>query len=163
MNTAQRLRQLLAPLGVYRWEGSFQWGELQSEGEALDGVAQTLAELQKEMNLATARGEGLEGVRALLGVTPAAQGPEELAAALAALLRIGGDSFTLADFNDTLRGCGIPAQVEESEKDLTVTVSFPGVQGVPEGFWESKEIIEGILPCHLQVDYVFQEADPEGG
>lgn len=36
MSHGQNLRDLLAPLGVYRWEGSFQWGELQSEGEALD-------------------------------------------------------------------------------------------------------------------------------
>lgn len=32
MSHGQNLRDLLAPLGVYRWEGSFQWGELQSEG-----------------------------------------------------------------------------------------------------------------------------------
>lgn len=31
MNHGQHLRDLLEPLGVYRWEGSFQWGELQSE------------------------------------------------------------------------------------------------------------------------------------
>lgn len=35
MSIGQTLRDLLAPLGVYRWEGSFQWGELQSEGAAL--------------------------------------------------------------------------------------------------------------------------------
>ena len=28
---AAQLRDLLEPLGVYRWEGSFQWGELQSQ------------------------------------------------------------------------------------------------------------------------------------
>ncbi|MFR1234699.1 MAG: hypothetical protein ACLSCQ_15635 [Evtepia gabavorous] len=31
--------------------------------------------------------------------------------------------------NDTLRGCGIPAQVEETEDPLEVVVSFPGVEG----------------------------------
>ena len=44
MSHGQNLRDLLAPLGVYRWEGSFQWGELQSEGEALDQVAEQVAE-----------------------------------------------------------------------------------------------------------------------
>ena len=43
MSHGQNLRDLLAPLGVYRWEGSFQWGELQSEGEALDQVAEQVA------------------------------------------------------------------------------------------------------------------------
>ena len=55
MSHGQNLRDLLAPLGVYRWEGSFQWGELQSEGEALDQVAEQVALLQREMNLYTAQ------------------------------------------------------------------------------------------------------------
>ena len=67
MNHGQHLRDLLEPLGVYRWEGSFQWGELQSEGAALDGVADALASLQQEMNLTTAQGEGLDRVLELLG------------------------------------------------------------------------------------------------
>ena len=67
MSFGQNLRDLLTPLGVYRWEGSFQWGELQSEGMALDGVAETLAELQREMNLATAQGKGLPGSRPCWG------------------------------------------------------------------------------------------------
>ena len=99
MSFGQNLRDLLSPLGVYRWEGSFQWGELQSEGLALDGVAETLAEIQREMNLVTAQGEGLSGIQALLGVDPGARDREELRLALAALLRIGRDSFTLAAMN----------------------------------------------------------------
>ena len=63
MSHGQNLRDLLAPLGVYRWEGSFQWGELQSEGEALDQVAEQVALLQREMNLYTAQAEGLTGLR----------------------------------------------------------------------------------------------------
>ena len=49
MNHGQHLRDLLEPLGVYRWEGSFQWGELQSEGAALDGVADARASLQQSI------------------------------------------------------------------------------------------------------------------
>lgn len=66
MSHGQNLRDLLAPLGVYRWEGSFQWGELQSEGEALDQVAEQVALLQREMNLYTAQAEGLTGLLELL-------------------------------------------------------------------------------------------------
>ena len=102
MNHGQNLRDLLEPLGVYRWEGSFQWGELQSEGAALDGVA---------------------------------------------------------DANDALRGCGIPAVVEETETKQVVAVSFPGVVGVPEDFARRKERVEAILPCHLQVEYRFAETE----
>ena len=153
MSVGQNLRDLLAPLGVYRWEGSFQWGELQSEGEALDGVAQVLAEIQQEMHLATAQGSGLAGVQALLGVDPGARDTEELRLALAALLRIDGSSFTLAAMNDTLRGCGLPARVEETGDPLHLVVSFPGIGGVPEGLGRMQAIIESILPCHVWVEY----------
>ena len=146
MSHGQNLRDLLAPLGVYRWEGSFQWGELQSEGEALDQVAEQVALLQREMNLYTAQAEGLTGLL------------EELRQTVAALLRIGGDSFTLAAMNDTLRGCGIPAQVEETEDPLEVVVSFPGVEGIPAGFEQTKARIEEILPCHLLVKYQFSDS-----
>lgn len=103
MSHGQNLRDLLAPLGVYRWEGSFQWGELQSEGEALDQVAEQVALLQREMNLYTAQAEGLTGLLELLGLERAGETLEELRQTVAALLRIGGDSFTLAAMNDTLR------------------------------------------------------------
>ena len=114
MNHGQHLRDLLEPLGVYRWEGSFQWGELQSEGAALDGVADALASLQQEMNLTTAQGEGLDRVLELLGRERDQEDPETLRETLAALLRIGNGAFTLAAMNDALRGCGIPAVVEET-------------------------------------------------
>ena len=158
MSHGQNLRDLLAPLGVYRWEGSFQWEELQSEGEALDQVAEQVALLQREMNLYTAQAEGLTGLLELLGLERAGETLEELRQTVAALLRIGGDSFTLAAMNDTLRGCGIPAQVEETEDPLEVVVSFPGVEGIPAGFEQTKARIEEILPCHLLVKYQFSDS-----
>lgn len=90
MSHGQNLRDLLAPLGVYRWEGSFQWGELQSEGEALDQVAEQVALLQREMNLYTAQAEGLTGLLELLGLERAGETLEELRQTVATLLRIGG-------------------------------------------------------------------------
>lgn len=32
---------------------------------------------------------------------------------------------------------------------------FPDVPGVPEGFEDLREIIEDILPCHLEIVYVY--------
>ena len=74
--------------------------------------------------------------------------------ALAALLRIGGDSFTLEAINDTITGCGVPAVVKERGKG-EVSVSFPGVAGEPANFEELKKIIEDILPTHLGIEYDF--------
>lgn len=155
MSFGQYLRDLLAPLGVYRWEGSFQWGELQSEGQVLDGVAEELARIQREMNLATAQEEGLTALQSLFGLEPGARDTEELRLALAALLRIGGDSFTLAAMNDTLRGCGVSAQVAETGDPLHLVVSFPGIGGVPADFGRVQTILEAILPCHVWVEYTF--------
>ncbi len=158
MSHGQNLRDLLEPLGVYRWEGTFQWGELQSQGAALDGVEAELESIQREMNLATAQAEGLDGVLALLGLEREEGAlAEDLRQTAAALLRIGGDSFTLAAMNDTIRGCGLPARVEETGDPLKVKVVFPESAGIPAGFSAVQDRIEEILPCHLQVEYQFGE------
>ena len=36
-----------------------------------------------------------------------------------------------------------------------VEVRFPDVPGIPEGFEQLRKIVEEILPCHLQVEYVY--------
>ena len=75
--------------------------------------------------------------------------------ALAALMRNGGDSFTLEAINATISGCGVHAHVEEKEIPGEVVVSFPDIPGIPKGFKEIREIIEDILPAHLGIEYVF--------
>ena len=49
-------------------------------------------------------------------------------------------------------------QVEETEDPLEVVVSFPGVEGIPAGFEQTKARIEEILPCHLLVKYQFSDS-----
>ena len=149
------LKDLLRPLGVYRLEGSIGGAELESLGQALDGVGAELDRVQREMCLATAEDEGLEAVERLLVRRPVASDPARRRAALAALLRIGGDSFTLAAINDNLKGCGLNAVAGEGKEPQTVEVRFPEVPGIPDGFEEMRAIIEEILPCHLRIDYMF--------
>ena len=107
------------------------------------------------MNLTTAENFGLERIEALLPYRPVCETAAQRRSALAALLRIGGDSFTPEAINDTLRGCGVNARAEEGEKPGYVKVYFPDVAGIPEGFERLREIIEEILPSHVEVTYVF--------
>ena len=155
MSHAQKLWELLLPLGPYRRQGVYTAGELEGEGRALDGVLASLEELEREVMLDTAEGQGLEALESLLTRRPVAETAPARRRALSALLRIGGDSFTLAALNDNLAGCGLNAVVSETEEPGVVEVRFPDVPGVPEGFEQMKRIIEDILPCHLQVNYVY--------
>ena len=154
MSTGQYLRELLRPLGVYDLNAPFIGGELDAQGAALDGAGDRLEKIQRESSLVTAEDWGLENLARLFARRPVSAGPRALADALAALLRIGGDSFTLSAINNTISGCGIPAVAEETGVGQ-VAVSFPGVVGEPEGFSELKKIIEDILPAHLAVEYIF--------
>lgn len=154
MSHAQYLRDLLRPMGVYDLEAPFNGGELDAQGEALDAVCARLELIWRESSLTTAEDWGLEKVASLFIRRPVASDPRKLAAALAALLRISGDSFTLAAINDTITGCGIPALVKEKGTGR-VSVSFPGVAGEPDNFEELKKIIEDILPAHLGIEYDF--------
>ena len=155
MNSGGYLKELLRPLGVYRLEGSFLGAELESLGAGLDGAQECLEEIQREMCLATAQDRGLEMWARLFVRRPAADTVQRMRDALAALGRIGGDSFTLAAINDTIRGCGLNAVVTETDTPGTVEVRFPEVAGIPEGFERMQPIIEDILPAHLLIEYVY--------
>ena len=154
MRAAEDLKNLLAPLGVYQLEESFNGSELETVGAALDRVEEKLEEVQREACPLTAEGWGLELLSGLFASRPAAPGPRELGEAIAALLRIGGDSFTLDAVNDTLRGCGLPARAEEDTTGR-VRITFPGVPGRPKDFPALQAIIEDILPAHVGIIYHF--------
>ena len=150
------LVNLLRPLGVYDLRpGTINRGELAAYGVKLDGAAEELDHTAREMNLTTAEDFGLERVETLLPYRPVCETVEQRRAALAALLRINGDSFTSAAINDTLRGCGLNARAEEGSQPGYVKVYFPDVAGIPEGFDRLRLIIEDILPSHVDVTYVF--------
>jgi len=150
------LVELLRPLGVYDLgERAVNRGELGAYALGLDTGGFELEQIQQEMCLATAEAEGLDLVEQLLPYRPASTTVWDRRAALAALLRIGGDSFTLAAINDTLRGCGIDAWAAEGDQPGYVEVSFPHVRGIPTAFEALRVIIEEILPCHLEITYIF--------
>ena len=104
------LKALLRPLGVYDLRsGTLNGAELSALGAGLDEVDGQLELVEREALTATAEGEGLRRREALFRRRPAASTAEERRAAIAALLRIDGDSLTPAAINDTLRaaeGCG---------------------------------------------------------
>lgn len=80
---------------------------------------------------------------------------EQRREAIMALLRIDWASFTLAEINSTVAGCGVAAAISESETPETVTVTILGVRGVPDNFEDIAYRIEQILPCHLGIEYIF--------
>ena len=141
MSYGAYLRELLRPLRIYGLEGTANGGELEAQGKALDGVEAAMEEVQREMLICTAEGRGLEAVEALLARKPVAA--------------IGGDSFTLTAINDNLKGCGLNAVASETETPGVVEVRFPDVPGIPDGFESMRAILEDILPCHLDIRYVY--------
>lgn len=148
------LKELLSPLGVYDMTG-IGGGELESIGAVLDPCGTLLELTEREMSLATAQDEGLEAVASLLAHRPVTSDAARLREALAALLRVGGDSFTLSAINHNLTGCGLNAVASETGTPGVVEVRFPDVAGIPRGFEEMRVILEDILPCHLEIEYVF--------
>lgn len=149
------LKDLLRPLGVYQLDESLNGAELESMGGVLDDVQTLLETVHIQADLTTAGEEGLAAIASLFVRQPVTSDPERLRAALAALLRVGGDSFTLAAINDNLAGCGLNAVASEGAAAQTVEVCFPEVPGIPDGYEEMCKIIEDILPCHLAIEYVF--------
>lgn len=151
------LVSLLRPLGVYDLSrSSVNRGELAAWGKALDGELARLDTLIREMSVATAESFGLESVEELLPYRPASKTTEERREALAALLRIGGDSFSLSAINDTLSGCGTCTVAAEGTLPGYVEISFPTTIGIPPAFDQLRTIVEDILPCHVEVTYLLR-------
>lgn len=156
MNHTEYLMELLYPLGVYDLSpGTINRGELAAYGRELDGAREILDIISREMNLTTAESFGLDFVEGMLAYRLPAQPLKWRRQALAALLRIGGDSFTLDAINDALKSCGVNVQVMEETRPAYVTVYFPDVQGVPENLERLQTLVEELLPCHLGIGYAF--------
>ena len=155
MNYADELRELLRPLALYDVDGGLGGAELSAEGAALDVVYAALWEIETELSPATASGYGLERWEALLPFIPAYRTAVDRRRAIAALLRIDGAGFTPDAINDTIAGCGIRAVVKETDTPMTVSVSFPYNRGEPDDLEDLRERIEQIIPCHLNVVYIF--------
>lgn len=155
MSNSQHMKELLRPLGVYSLDSSFLGAELECVGRSLDELQVHLEQIQREMCLTTANGVGVDTMEALFAQSPVTDDVRQMARSLAALARIGGDSFTLSAINNTLEGCGLNATVAETAQPGTVAVRFPDVKGIPAEFERMRQIIESILPAHVLVQYLF--------
>lgn len=149
------IRQL-QPLRLYDLDLGAGAEELRVVGEMLDALTAALDKMEAEANVLSAEGEGLATVEKLLPYAPVCTELDARRAALAALLRIDGRSFTLDALRSTLSGCGITATVGEGEAHYSVEVSFPDTMGEPDDFDAVKSRIEQILPCHLEIVYLLR-------
>lgn len=157
MGYAAYLRNLLSPVGIYTFQtGSVSQSELESIGMAMDHIAAELEESEREALVPTAEDVGLATVEALFARKPVSPTLELRRAAIMALLQINGDCFTLEAINRTLSGCGIVAQVEETDTKGLVRVTFPNTAGVPAEFEQISIIILDIIPCHLETEFYFR-------
>lgn len=151
------LCELLRPLRVYRLdEGSLSGAELYAAGEGLDAAAEALEKAVREGVLMTAEDEGLSRRERLFSRIGVRVTPELRRLAIASLMRVGGDGFTVGAINQTISGCGVRAVAAETDEQGVVRVTFPQVAGEPEDFARIHDIILEIMPCHLQVDFYFR-------
>ncbi len=153
---ADLIKSLLRPLGIYALRDSIVASHIEAEGMELDALAVVLAQNEKEALIMSSDGYALTQYEKILPYAFHGYSIEDRRAAIAALLRIDGSSFTEKALNDTISGCGIKAVVEETELHYTVLVSFPDAPGVPSELEALQQRVIDILPCHLQVVFVMK-------
>lgn len=157
MGYCDHLKNLLRPLGVYDLTpGTLSASELEALGQGLDKASEAMDYAEREGSLPTATGLGLDRWESLFASAPVHYSTDLRRQAIAALLRIGNDSFTLAAINDTISGCGIRALAQEKDRFGYIRVIFPEVAGIPEDFERIRTIILDIIPCHLEVEFYFR-------
>lgn len=147
---------MLAPLGVYNLDdGSVNMAELYAIGGALDDCAAEAMEIERESVVPTAEEYGLTNYETILATRPVREGAEVRRSAIRSLLLIDDASFTPGALNSAVSGCGISAEVRETEKKYTVKVNFPDTRGIPDNTESIMSRIEQILPCHLDIKYEY--------
>lgn len=156
MGYAAFLRELLRPLGVYDLkERSFSGAELEALGREMDHLLAKAEEVHTESLPVTAKAAGLDMVQALFPLPVPTEELTQRRNALAGFLSVSGDSFTLQQLQRGLSACGTACTLRETGAPFTVEVRFPDCAGLPQNLEEKKRIIESLLPCHLQVEYIF--------
>lgn len=154
MGYADYIKDLLRPLRVYDLDSGAGAGEIETLGEAMDGVCTALSDAEREGAAPTATGKGLSAWESALPFYPCCMTLADRRRAIMSLMRMDGASFTPSEVNATLAGCGIAAVAEETDEHYAVRVSFPQNRGVPPDLESLKERVEAILPCHLTVEYL---------
>lgn len=148
---------LLEPLRLYALHrGTVSGSELYAAGQALDEAADALERAECESILPLAQGEGLarrEQLFSRIGASPTTALRRE---AIAALMRLSTDGFTLQAINAAIDGCGIHAVAEETEQYGVIKVWFPNTAGVPDEFDRIRRIVLDIIPCHLLTEFYFR-------
>lgn len=155
MGYYRQLQEILRPLRVYELDSGSSGAELFAEGAALDDILELAGQAERESVLSTATGRGLDAFAEIMPFAPANSEPARKRQALTALARIDWCSFTLKALRDTLAGCGVRVGLEESAEPETVDVTILGVRGIPENFDAIAWRAEQILPCHLNIRYIF--------
>ncbi len=152
------LKELLRPLGVYSLDSGYGAAELYALGEGLDRCCGKFQEAERECLIPTAEEAGLLAYEEIVPSVPAYTNAATRRNALMGLIQTDGTCFTRDALCRILSGCGVSALVDETGQKYTVAVSFPNIRGVPENIEEIKERVEMILPCHLDVTYVYSFA-----
>lgn len=150
-----RMRALLEPLRLYDFEREgISPAELRAAAAAIDGFEDALGKLMLELSPTTAGEDGISLYEDLLDLHP----PGDLEArrrGVLALMSFDGRS-NIDSLRSLLAACGLEVAVSESSSaDQVVEVAFPGVAGVPDDFDRVQSIIERMLPCHLEVQYIY--------
>jgi len=150
------LKGLLAPLGIYDLrDRTLNESALYAAAAGLNGVSDKLEYAEREALTFTAESEGLQRREALFARRPAANTVHLRRGAIAALLRIDADSFSLDSINRTISGCGIKALAQEVGGGK-IRVVFPETAGIPEEFRQIQKIVLDIIPCHLETEFYFR-------
>lgn len=157
MGYAEYLRNLLHPLRVYDLRPeSFSGAELESIGAQLDAAATERAGQLEQALIPTAGEEGLRQWEQLMHFAPASATVEQRRRALAALLAISWDGFTPEALAAAVLGCGVDCTITETGCCAPLEIRFPGRYGRPQPWAQARQILESLLPAHLEAIYIFR-------
>ncbi len=153
----ENMYKLLRPMKLYRLDGqSLISCELAAYAAALDRAKQRLDQMLSECFIATAGEEGLAALEALFGL------PEQQALSygdrrsmLMSLFSMQGEDSTKQGIENSLKGIGLYAEIEEDPENERIDVFCHKYRGKFTGHNMLALRAEKVLPAHLSASLHF--------
>ena len=152
MGYVDYLKKMLKPLGVYDLSNGYGCAEINAVGMAMNTCCSEIRTAEREAFIQTAEDYGLSRYIDLFVPKPEFSTNSECRNALMTLMKVPNSNIDTDTLNSIIAGCGINAEVMESENALTIKVVF-NEEYEDDVLAAMKRRIEQLMPCQFDIEY----------
>ena len=154
MTVLEKMKERLAPIGVYEEDAAALGWELSAYAAGLEHLYAALGTMFRERFIATAQDEGLKAYEVLFGPERSEETVENRREMLRLRMNLGEGDFTLAGIQKALDSFGFVYTISEYPALGRLTVNAVTHLSPAQQAWISREIAK-IVPAHIEFQLTY--------